>query len=63
MSASDIVVVPSLLDGMPLVVLESQARGKVVVASSVGSIPSMISDGDTGFLCPPGEVPAFVRRV
>jgi glycosyltransferase involved in cell wall biosynthesis len=63
MAASDIVVVPSILDGMPLVVLESQAHGKAVVASSVGSIPSMISDAATGFLCPPSEVPAFVRRI
>ena len=63
MAASDIIVVPSILDGMPLVVLESQAHAKAVVASSVGSIPSMISDAATGFLCPPGEVPAFVNRI
>jgi glycosyltransferase involved in cell wall biosynthesis len=61
--AADIVVVPSLLDGMPLVVLEAQARGKVVVASSVGSIPSIISDGETGYLCPPGDIAAFTRRI
>jgi glycosyltransferase involved in cell wall biosynthesis len=63
MAASDIVVVPSTLDGMPLVVFESQALGKAVVASSVGSIPSMISDAVTGFLCPPGDVRAFVSRI
>lgn len=63
MDAADIVVVPSLLDGMPLVVLEAQAHGKVVVASSVGSIPSIISDGKTGYLCPPGDVPSFSSRI
>ena len=55
MDAADIVVVPSLLDGMPLVVLEAQAHGKVVVASSVGSIPSIISNGETGYLCQIGR--------
>jgi glycosyltransferase involved in cell wall biosynthesis len=63
MRAADIVVVPSLLDGMPLVVLEAQAHEKVVVASAVGSIPYMVSDGQTGYLCPPGDIPAFSRRI
>jgi glycosyltransferase involved in cell wall biosynthesis len=63
LNAVDIVVVPSLLDGMPLVVLEAQVREKPVVASSVGSIPVMISEGLTGYLCSPGDVPAFCRRV
>jgi glycosyltransferase involved in cell wall biosynthesis len=61
--ASDIVVVPSNLDGMPLIVLEAHAREKPVVASSVGSIPAMVADGRTGFLCPSGDVPAFCRRI
>lgn len=63
MNAADIIVVPSLLDGMPLVVLESHAREKPVVASAVGSIPVMVEDGETGYLCEPGDVDAFVRRI
>jgi glycosyltransferase involved in cell wall biosynthesis len=63
MQAADIVVVPSLLDGMPLVVLEAQGYEKPVVASIVGSIPSMISNGETGYLCPPGDVTAFSGRI
>ena len=39
MRAADIVVVPSLLDGMPLVILEAQAYEKPVVASAVGAFP------------------------
>jgi glycosyltransferase involved in cell wall biosynthesis len=61
--AADIVVVPSLLDGMPLVVLEAQANERPVVASAVGSIPAMISDGETGCLCDPGDVPAFAAKI
>jgi len=63
MELSDVVVVPSRIDGMPLVVLEAQALGKPVVASAVGSIPDMIADNESGFLCRPGDVQAFAQRV
>jgi len=60
---SDVVVVPSHLDGMPLVVFEAQACGKPVVASAVGSIPHVIDDGKTGLLCTPGDVDGFARQI
>ena len=63
MEASDMVVLTSALDGMPLVVLEAQALGKPVVASAVGSLPEMIIQGETGFLCPPGDAGAFCRAI
>lgn len=63
MALSDVIVVPSILDGMPLVVFEAQACGKPVVASSVGSIPHVIADGETGFLCVPGDVAGFAARI
>jgi glycosyltransferase involved in cell wall biosynthesis len=62
-AASDVVVVPSRLDGMPLIVLESQMFGKPVVGSAVGSLPEMIADGLTGFLCPVNDVAAFCARI
>jgi glycosyltransferase involved in cell wall biosynthesis len=61
--AADIVVVPSILDGMPLVVLEAQAHERPVVASAVGSIPTIIADGETGRLCPAGDVSAFANQI
>lgn len=63
MALSDVVVVPSTLDGMPLVVFEAQACGKPVVASAVGSIPHVIADGKTGLLCAPGDVTSFAERI
>lgn len=63
MMLMDLVVVPSHLDGMPLVVMEAQALGKPVVASSVGSIPDMIRDQETGFLCEPGDIDGFVEKI
>jgi glycosyltransferase involved in cell wall biosynthesis len=63
MQATDIVVLPSRLDGMPLVVLEAQALGKPVVASKVGSLAEMISHAETGFLCDPADVAGFCDRI
>lgn len=58
-----VLVVPSALDGRPLVVQEAQACGVPVVASRVGSIPELIEDGVTGLLCPPGDHDAFAQAV
>ena len=49
----DIVVVPSRSDARPRVIIEAMHLGKCVVASNVGGIPSLISNGMTGLLVPP----------
>jgi glycosyltransferase involved in cell wall biosynthesis len=48
---------------MPLVIFEAQACGKPVVASAVGSIPNVITDGQTGLLCSPGDLAGFAERI
>jgi glycosyltransferase involved in cell wall biosynthesis len=62
-AASDVVVVPSVLDGMPLIVLEAQVYRKPVVASAVGGLPEAIADGVTGFICPVGDIEVFSRCI
>jgi glycosyltransferase involved in cell wall biosynthesis len=63
MEQSDVVVLPSIVDGMPLTVLEAQTLGKPVVASRVGSLPAMVADGETGFLCDAGDIAMFCLRI
>lgn len=63
MRAADIVVLPSRQDGMPLAVLEAQALGKPVVASRVGSLPAMVFEGESGFLCRSEAVDSFCERI
>jgi len=46
----DIVLVPSLWDGMPNSLLEAMACGRVVISGDAGGIRDVISHGETGFL-------------
>jgi glycosyltransferase involved in cell wall biosynthesis len=51
----DVVVLPSILEGFGIVLLESMAMGKPVIASRVGGIPEAVEDGVTGILVPPAN--------
>ncbi|MEJ8590515.1 glycosyltransferase family 4 protein [Riemerella anatipestifer] len=51
--SSDIICIPSFYDGMPNVLLEAAACGKLVIASNVGGIPDIIEDSISGILFNP----------
>ena len=74
--AADIVVVPSLSDNLPNVILEAMSSGCVVVASDLAGIPEIVRHKQTGLLFQPGnseeladhlaslkESPALVNRL
>jgi glycosyltransferase involved in cell wall biosynthesis len=56
-------VVPSIYEGMPLVVLEAMEAGVPVVASAVSGIPEVVVDGETGWLVPPEDPEALARAL
>lgn len=55
MRQSDIFVRPSLVEGMPLTILEAMASGLPVVASNLPGIEEVIANGESGLLVEPGS--------
>lgn len=60
---ADIVIVPSLSEGLPVVLMEAMACGLPVIASSVDGIPELVSDGVTGLLVPPADANALADAI
>ena len=56
---TDVLVRPSLTEGMSLAVLEAMASNVCVVASAVAGNRSLVRDGETGFLFQPGDTPSL----
>ncbi|MDH3403443.1 MAG: glycosyltransferase family 4 protein [Acidobacteriota bacterium] len=56
-------VVPSIYEGMPLVVLEAMEEGVPVVGSRVSGIPEVVSDRVTGWLVPPEDPGALAAAL
>jgi glycosyltransferase involved in cell wall biosynthesis len=59
----DALILPSRLDGRPLVVLEALALGVPVITSAVGGLPELVDDGVNGFLCVPGITEHFAGKI
>ena len=54
---------PSYIDNSPNSVCEAQLLGAAVVATSVGGVPSLIEDGQTGFLVRKGNHEEMAERI
>ncbi|MBU4464000.1 MAG: glycosyltransferase family 4 protein [Proteobacteria bacterium] len=63
LSAIDILVTPSLLEGFPMVILEAMAMAKPIVATNIDGITEQITDGVNGILVPPKDPSALAKTV
>ena len=59
----DVFALPSLWEGMPLVILEAMHEGLPVVASDVGSVAEAVRDGETGYVVAPGDEVTLRKRL
>ena len=59
----NVVVLTSRSEGIPLVLMEAMARGKMVLAPAITGIPELVTTGKTGYLYEPGSMGDFVARL
>ncbi|MEA3409443.1 MAG: glycosyltransferase, partial [Candidatus Eisenbacteria bacterium] len=59
----DVLVLTSLSEGSPNVLLEGMAAGVPVVATRVGGVPEVVEHGVSGFLVDPGDAPGLSNAV
>ena len=60
---SQVLLISSKIEGIPIILLEAMAMGVPVVASRVGGIPEVITPGYNGFLCDSGDIADFSDKI
>ncbi len=63
LGAADLLVWPAIGEAFGMALLEAQAAGLPVVAGASGGVASLVADGVTGLLAPPGDVAALSTRI
>ena len=59
LAGADLFLLPSASESFGLSALEALASGVPVIASKVGGLPEVVRDGETGVLCPVGDIDAM----
>lgn len=63
MARTDLFVLPSLLEGQPLALVEAMAYGCPIVTTPVGGIPELIEDGVNGLFCQPKDAADLAAKI
>jgi starch synthase (maltosyl-transferring) len=63
LKTADVLVQPSLWEGMPNAVLEAMAASRPVIGTAVEGTEDLVIPGQSGWLVPPGEVPSLVHAL
>ena len=63
LSAADVFVLPSLAEGIPVVLMEAMSWGVPCVSTPVNGIPELIEHGHTGLLALPGDVNSLFEQL
>lgn len=62
-AAADVLVLPSFMEGLPVVLMEAMALGVPVVATRVAGIPELVRDGESGLLFDPADWTALADAI
>jgi glycosyltransferase involved in cell wall biosynthesis len=62
MASFDVFILPSLTEGTPNVIIEAMAHGKPIIATAVGGVPDLVTDG-VGILVPPDDTEALAAAM
>ncbi len=63
LAAADLFVLPSHQEGLPVVLMEATSAGLPIVATAVGGVPQVLTDGVDGLVVPPGNAEAMVAAI
>ncbi|EPX82311.1 glycosyltransferase [Salipiger mucosus] len=63
LAGTDVFVLPSFAEGVPVVLMEAMASGVPVVTTRIAGIPELVADGESGLLVPPGDAPALAAAL
>jgi glycosyltransferase involved in cell wall biosynthesis len=63
LARTDVVVLPSYWEGLPVSLIEALSAGKAIVASRVGGNPELVTHGVNGLLVPPGDGQALAQAL
>jgi len=61
LAQTDVFVLPSFAEGVPVVLMEAMAAQVPVLTTRIAGVPELVEDGVTGRLVPPGNVAAFAQ--
>lgn len=63
LAEADVFVLPSVSEGMPIALLEAMAGGLAIVATRVGAVPEILTDGTDAALVPPRDPEAMAEAL
>jgi len=56
-------LMPSFAEGLPMVIMEAMAAGRLVIATYIAGTPELVQDGVTGWLVPAGDASALAQAM